>query len=441
MIVQPNRNYTRSQELLARAQKVIPLGTQTFSKSYQQFPEGAAPLFLTHGKGCRVWDVDGNEYVDMISGLLPVLLGYCDPDVDAAVRGQLERGICFSLATELEIELAEKLVEMIPCAEMVRYGKNGSDTITGCLRVARAATGRDRVIACGYHGWHDWYVAKTARNKGVPTVLSELTDMVPYNDLEAVDALFKKYPGEIAALIMEPMSAVEPKPGYLEELKALVHQHGAILIFDEIVTGFRFAAGGAQEHFGVTPDLAAFGKAMGNGMPISAVVGRADLMVEMEEVFFSSTFGGEACSLAAAIAVVDKVRREPVVPRLWESGASLGKDIRASIARHGLEGVVGLAGAAPWTILMFQNKGPISSDAIKTLFVKQMLARGVLVAASNNVSYAHDDEDLAFVATAYDESLQSVAEALESGQLMSVLGCEPIVPVFAVRPSRAQSQA
>ena len=225
-------------------------------------------MFLTHGQGARVWDVDGNEYVDLVSALMPVVLGYNDPDVNYAVRNQLDKGVIFSLATELEAQLSEKLVEVIPCAEKVRFGKNGSDVTTAAIRVARAYTGRDKVIVCGYHGWQDWYIGSTTRNKGVPEAVQGLTYKVPYNDLDAVENLLKENPDQFAALIMEPMNVAEPAPNYLNDLKALLHKHGALLIFDEVITGFRFSIGGAQELFGVTPDLASFGKAMGNGMPI-----------------------------------------------------------------------------------------------------------------------------------------------------------------------------
>jgi glutamate-1-semialdehyde 2,1-aminomutase/spore coat polysaccharide biosynthesis protein SpsF len=432
--VQSSR-YQLTHSLLKRAKKVIPLGTQTFSKSFQQYPDGAAPLFLTHGQGCRVWDVDGNEFVDMVAGLLPVLLGYCDPDVDTAIRDQLEHGISFSLATELEVEVAELLTEIIPCAEMVRFGKNGSDATTGCVRVARAATGRDRILICGYHGWHDWYVAATVRNKGIPDVLSQLAQRVPYNDLDAVQKAFRANPGEIAALVIEPMSAISPDDGYLAELKSLVHSEGALLVFDEIITGFRFALGGAQEYFGVTPDLAAFGKAMGNGMPISAVVGRANLMMEMEEVFFSSTFGGEALSLAAAKSVIRKLQGNPVIESLWTNGGLLAKRVRQLIVTHGLSDSVSLKGAAPWTILAFQDTPTASKESIKTMFMKEMLANGVLIAASNNMTYAHQSEDVAQVVAAYNNVFELLKEHLRRGDLEKALGCAPIMPVFSVRNS------
>ena len=432
-VMRDKNRYAKSNRLLERARRVIPLGTQTFSKSHQQFPRGAAPLFLTRGRGCRVWDVDGNEYVDMISALLPVVLGYADPDVDRAIADQLRNGISFSLATELEVELAERLVEIIPCAEMARFGKNGSDATTACVRIARAATGRDRLVICGYHGWHDWYIATTVRNRGIPKGLCALSDHVPYNDLDSVHTAFRAHPGEIAALIMEPITASEPHSGYFQELRELVHKEGALLIFDEVITGFRYALGGAQEYFGVTPDLAAFGKAMGNGMPISAVVGRAELMTELEEIFFSATFGGETLSLAAAIAVIDKMRREPVIPRIWATGEALAERIRGLIAAHGLDDAVTLSGLAPWTLLAFRDARGATKEAIKTLFMREMLADGVLIAASNNISYAHENDDIEAAAGAYDRSLATLAAALADGIVEAKLDGDPIMPVFAVR--------
>jgi len=429
----PAQSFATSQALLARALKVIPLGSQTFSKSHIQYPAGAAPLFLSHGDGGRVWDVDGNEYVDLVSGLLPVVLGYRDPDVDQAVREQLGRGVSFSLATVLEAELAERLVELIPCAEAVRYGKNGSDATAGAVRLARAVTGRERILSCGYHGWQDWYIGATSRHKGVPAAVRGLTHPVPYNDLEAVRRLLAQHPGEIAGLIMEPMNAVEPAPGYLEELKALLHAHGSLLIFDEIITGFRYALGGAQALFGVTPDLACFGKAMANGLPLSAVVGRAEIMAEMSEIFFSGTFGGEALSLAAAIAVIDKMRREPVIDHLWQAGTLLSEVAQSAIQRHGLETVLSLKGLAPWRLVTVADHPAASKEAIKTFLIKSMIRQGVLTIGSHNVSYAHTTADLARAGAAWEASAASLAEALAGGNFAAALGTAPIVPVFQVR--------
>ena len=245
-----DRVFTRSQEFIDRAERAIPLGSQTFSKSRLQFPPGASPLFASHGDGGRVYDIDGNEYVDLVNALLPNVLGYRDLDVDTAIRRQLTRGISLSLPTTLETELAERLVKHVPCAEMVRFGKNGTDATSAAIRLARAATRRDRVIALGYHGWQDWYVGATTRNLGVPGAVSALTHMASYGDLAAVEKLLQAHPKEFAAVMLEPAGATEPAPGYLEGLKELVHRHGSLLVFDEIITGFRWALGGAQARYG-----------------------------------------------------------------------------------------------------------------------------------------------------------------------------------------------
>ena len=427
--------YATSQALLERAEKTIPLGSQTFSKSRIQYPENNAPLFLSHGEGGRVWDVDGNEYVDLVSGLLPIVLGYRDPDVDAALRRQLSAGITFSLATELEAELAERLVRQVPCAEMVRFGKNGSDATSAAVRLARAATGRDRLLMCGYHGWQDWYIGATARHLGVPNAVRELSTMIPFNDLGIVEDHFRKDSDNIAALILEPASAEEPQPGYLEGLRELCTRHGVILIFDEVITGCRWSPGGAQAHYGVTPDLSSFGKAMGNGMPISAIVGRADIMTLMEDIFFSATFGGEALSLAAAIATLDKIEAHAVTDKLWAYGGDLKQAAEARIERAGLADVIRLRGAAPWAILAFADRGDTTGAAIKTLFLQEMLNAGVLVNASHNVSYAHNAADRDLVLSAYDRALTSVSDALSKGDLLARIAGKPIEPVFSVRKS------
>ncbi len=429
----PRPSYARSAAMLERAEKVIPLGSQTFSKSHIQMPEGAAPLFLSHGRGGRVWDVDGNRYVDLVCGLLPVVLGYCDPDVDQAIRAQLDNGISFSLATELESALAERLVEIIPCAEMVRFGKNGTDATSAAIRLARAFTGRDRIAVCGYHGWQDWYVGATTRDKGVPAAVSALTHRFPDNDTAALDRLLRQHPNEFAAVILEPVTGQTASGAYLETVRDITHRHGAVLVFDEVITGFRFALGGAQAWLGVTPDLASFGKAMGNGMPISAIVGRADIMAEMEQVFLSGTFGGEALSLAASIAVIDKMRREPVIERLWQTGERLAAEVRGLIARHRLDDVVSLVGQPPWTLLSIRDHPRARGAAIKTMFKREMFANGVLIGGSHNICHAHDDTDIAVVARAYDRTLARIAGALDGDRLEADLGCPVIEPVFSVR--------
>jgi len=424
--------YKKSREMIRRVERVIPLASQTFSKSHIQYPQ-EAPHFLSHGRGSRVWDVDGNEYIDFINGLLPIILGYRDPDVDDAVLTQMEKGVLFSLASPLEGELAELLVETIPCAEMVRFGKNGSDATAGAIRVARAYTGRDRVAVCGYHGWQDWYIGSTSRNKGIPDAIQKLTHPFTYNDLSSLQRLFDEHHGEFAAVIMEPMNVEEPNPGFLEGARKIAHENGALFILDEIITGFRFAKGGAQEYFGVVPDLAAFGKSMANGYPISAVVGKKEIMKEMEDIFFSFTFGGETLSLAAAVATLRKIREENVVDRLWETGSRIAEQVGERLRTHGLDGTIGIKGKPPWTLLVFQDHEAATSWEIKSLFIQEMLARGILITAGHNVSYSHSKEDVDALLTCYDEVLSLVRHSLEDGSVSPHLIGDPIQPLFQVR--------
>jgi len=428
------RSYGKSAALLKRAEQSIPLGTQTFSKSKLIFPPNRSPLFLSHGLGGQVWDVDGNSYVDYICGLLPVLLGYCDPDVDAAVVDQLSRGISFSLATELEAQLAERLLRIVPCAEKVRFGKNGSDATSAAIRLARAFTGRERVAVCGYHGWQDWYIGSTIRHKGVPGAVRALTSVFSYGDLDALEVVLSEHPDEFAAVMMEPATFDAPTPGYLEGVRDIAHSQGALLIFDEVIAGFRFALGGAQELFGVTPDLAAFGKGLGNGMPISAVVGRADVMHEMEEIFYSGTFGGEALSLAAAIATIDKLERENVIESLWSYGQALNDQIGQRIERNGLSDVLRLAGFAPWQHLAITPSTNADIFAIRTFLMRRLLDHGVLMTSTFNICYAHNDVTMELTLNAFDEALSSLARALKKDNFEEQLDCKKIEPIFAVRP-------
>jgi glutamate-1-semialdehyde 2,1-aminomutase len=428
-----SQRYAKSESLLARAEKTIPLGSQTFSKSRTQFPHGVSPYFVTRASGCRVWDADGNEYIDMISSLASVTLGYNDPDVTAAVMAQLEDGVIFSLPHQLEMEVAERIVEMVPSAEKVRFGKNGSDATSGAVRLARAYTGRDHIAVCGYHGWQDWYIGSTARNRGVPQAVRDLTHAFPYNDLAALEALLKASPGAFAAVVMEPMNVVFPEPGYLEGVKALAHAHGALLVFDETITGFRYANGGAQELFGVSPDLSTFGKGIANGYPLAAVAGRADVMQLMEEIFFSFTMGGEALSLAAARATMDKLKREPVVETLTRRGQRMLDETAALIAANNLGEALSTSGHPTWGFVLMKDTGGYSSFEIKTLFMQEMQARGVLSFGTHNLNYAHQDADIDQVLRVYGAVFPILADAIHNRAMKQYLRCEPLAPLFKVR--------
>jgi glutamate-1-semialdehyde 2,1-aminomutase/spore coat polysaccharide biosynthesis protein SpsF len=299
------RKLDRSNELWARAERVIPMGTQTMSKSPTQFVQGVSPIYLARGRGAHVWDVDGNEYIDYPMALGPVILGYAEPVVDDAIRAQLADGITFTLMHPLEVDVAERIVAMCPGVEAVRFGKSGSDAMSAAVRAARAITGRDRVLVAGYHGWHDWYIGSTTRNLGVPGATQALTTPFKFNDLDALNETLQRHGGEVAAIIVEPAGAEVPTPGYLQRVVDAAAEHGAISVFDEIITGFRIGTGGARTRYGVRPDISCYGKALGNGMPISAVAGSWRVMQAFDEIFFSGTHGGEALSLAAARSVHD----------------------------------------------------------------------------------------------------------------------------------------
>jgi glutamate-1-semialdehyde 2,1-aminomutase len=402
--------YRKSEEMLARAERVIPLGSQTFSKSKTQYPFGSSPYFISRGQGSRVWDVDGNEYIDFVNGLASINLGYGDPDVDRAVREQLSSGVIFSLPHPLETLVAEQLVHM-----------------------ARAFTGRERVAVCGYHGWQDWYIGSTARHKGVPEAVRALTHTFPYNDLDALGALLSSHSGQFAAVVMEAMNVTTPAPGYLEGVKTLAHRHHALLVFDETITGFRFAAGGAQQHFGVTPDLATFGKAMANGFPLSAVTGRADVMDVMQEIFFSSTFGGEALSLAAALATMKKLEQQPVIETLQKQGRVLMSGLSELVAQNGLESVLSVSGHPAWSFLVLHDTPQYSQWPIRTLFLQEMFDRGILTLGTHNMSYAHGDTEIARILAVYAEVLPFLREAIFEKRLESRLRCAVLEPLFKVR--------
>lgn len=428
-----SERYHRSEELLDRALKSIPGGTQTFSKSITQFPREVSPFYLQNALGSHAWDVDGNEYIDLVSALCAVTLGHRDPDVTAAVQAQLEEGVILSLPHPVEIDVAEAIIEMVPCAEKVRFGKNGSDATSGAIRVARAYTGRDHVAVCGYHGWQDWYIGSTARGLGVPKVVSALTHTFVYNDVASLERIFAEWPDEIAAVIMEPMNTTWPAEGFLESVADLTRSRGAVLVFDETITGFRYANGGAQEYFGVMPDLATFGKGLANGYPISAVAGRADIMRMMEEVFFSFTFGGEALSLAAALATMNKLRREPVVESIAQRGAALLAGLDGLIEETAAGGFLSTSGHPAWSFLSIAAAGSYTSWQLKTLFMQEMLARGILTYGTHNMSYAHSEGDIGAVLAAYEEVLPVLRDAVEGGTLESRLRCEPLQPLFKIR--------
>lgn len=414
----------------ARARRLIPGGSQTLSKGPTQFVQGVAPGFLTRGQGARVWDADGNEYIDYSLALGPIILGYNHPAVNTAVEGQLKNGTAFSLPHPLEVELAEQLAEIIPCAERVRFGKNGSDVTAGAVRLARAVTGRDMIACCGYHGWQDWYIGTTPRNLGVPESVRALTRPFEYNNLESLWKIFRENPGRVAGVILEPMGVIEPRERFLEEVRDLAHREGALLIFDEMLTGFRLALGGAQEYFGVTPDLACFGKAMANGLPLSALVGRREVMDRLEELFFSFTFGGETLSLAAGLATVNVLRAQPVIRHLWAQGKQLQDGFNVLAKHFKIERHARCAGLPPRTVVSFQDEEGRESLDLKSLFQQECCKRGVLFTGSHNMSLGHGEAEIDHTLHVYRDALGILAEALREGSVERRLEGPAVQPVF-----------
>jgi len=422
------RTIAESDALWARALRAIPLGTQTLSKAPSQFVDGVSPKFLARGKGSHVWDVDGNEYIDYPMALGPILLGYDHPAVTEAVVAQVREGTTFTLMHPLEVEVAELLIDVVPCAQKVRFAKNGADATGGAIRAARALTGREHVIATGYHGYHDWYIASTELRKGIPLLHRELIHPVAFGDLALLETEFDRRDGAIAALIME-LPGAEPPDGYLQAAIDLAHRHGAIFVLDEIVTGFRYALGGAQELYGITPDLACFGKGMANGFPLAVVAGSDEAMSAFDEIFFSMTYSGETVALAAARATLEVLRGEPVLEHIWETGRRL----RAGLLELGEAASfeLQLAGNPPRSGMTFAlAAGGDPHELLRAIFLQETHKRGVLFGVPIFPTYAHSDADVRHTLHAVEAAFERMDAACASGDFDAHLEGLPPGSVF-----------
>jgi glutamate-1-semialdehyde-2,1-aminomutase len=423
-------NLEKSKEYLERAKKVIPSATQTFSKGPTQWVGDVSPHYLKRGDGAWVWDVDGNRYLDYLMALGPIILGYNNQRVNEAVIQQLQDGAVFSQMHPLEVEVAEMLVDLIPCAEMVRFAKNGSDATTGAVRAARAYTNRERIIYCGYHGWHDWYIGTTTRDLGVPSAVKELTSSFEYNDLSSLEAALKKYPGEVAAVVMEPVGVINPNEGFLEGVRSLCDQHGTLLIFDEIVTGFRVHLGGAQAYYGVTPDLACFGKAMANGLPLSAVVGKKEVMEIFDSIFFSGTFGGETLSLAACKATINEMQEKNTINHLWKVGGEIIDELNKLLEQYDLTNSVKVLGLPVRSVVTFPHKEEKQSLLMRSYFMQECVKRGLLYFCSNVVCASHGKEEVLFTINVFREVVPLFADALHANDFSERLEGSPVEAIF-----------
>lgn len=416
----------QSTVLLERCSALIPARTQTLAKGPGQHVTGVSPVFAQRGKGAYLWDVDGNRYLDYTMAVGPLVLGYGHQAVDAAIREQLADGITFSLMHPLEVEVAELVTEMVPSVEMVRYSKTGCDGTTAAIRLARAYTGRSTVLCCGYHGWHDWYIGTTDRSLGIPQQTKDLTFTFTFND---IDSVRRSIDADTAAIILEPMVVEEPNETFLHELRELCTKHGIVLIFDEMWTGFRIARGGAQERFGVTADLVCYSKAIANGMPLSVLAGKAEIMRLLDrDVFFFTTFGGEALSLAAARATMQVLRDEPVLTTIEQRGDILRTQLNVMIENLGIDwlSVKGLGSRTMLTIAR-----PIEEALLVKSYIHQELLRyGILWNGFHNLSLAHSVEDIAHTIDAYMGLLPEMVEYQQRGVLADKVLGVTMEPVF-----------
>jgi glutamate-1-semialdehyde 2,1-aminomutase len=427
--VKTNSDYPvieKSLALLERAKKRIPCMTQTLAKGAGQFVRGVAPVFADRAKGSHIWDVDGNEYLDFNSAIGPISLGYGYERVDNAIKEQLAKGITFSLPHPLEVEVAELISEMVPNAESVRFSKTGADMASAAVRLSRAFTGKKKVVCCGYHGWHDWYIGLTDRNKGIPEEIKALSTTCTYNNIESVEAAIDD---DTACVILEPLLFEEPKDNFLFKLKELCKKKGALLIFDEMWTGFRVAPGGAQELYDVKADLSTYSKAIANGMPISVLAGRADVMKLLEkDVFFFTTFGGEALSLAATKATMLEIREKNVPKYLNDLGDKLKAGLNELATKLEMP-YVKCIGLGCRTLLM------ISPDAgnqleTKSLVQQELIKRGIIWTGQHALNFSHTQADIDYALQAYGEVLPILKKAVDEKNVKSLIRGEMIEPLF-----------
>jgi glutamate-1-semialdehyde 2,1-aminomutase/spore coat polysaccharide biosynthesis protein SpsF len=423
---------TKSKELQKFANSYISLGVQTLSKSPTQYTQKYAPSILKSASGPFLYDVDGNEWIDYVAALGPIVLGYGQSEVVEAATEGLKLGAVFSLSHESEAKLAKVLCDEIPFAEMVRFGKNGSDVTAAGVRAARAYTGREQIAICGYHGWQDWYIGTTTKNKGVPVPVKELSHTFTFNDIESLRNLFKAKGESIAAVVMESIAFDEPAPGFLEAVREECNKHGALLIFDEVINGFRLAPCGGAQFYGVTPDFATIGKAIANGLPISAIVGPEKFMRTFDDIFFSSTFGGEITSIFAALKTIEIINRDNVYKEIETRGNFLKDGIVQLIKKHALDDFVMCKGLHHHFLIGFREANP-QSTALKSLFQQECLKRGILFLGPHFVSIYHSQEVLEKTLKIYDQVMGSFSKSIASKSVEADLESDPIQPVFKAR--------
>lgn len=416
----------KSNQIYKRSLGLIPANTQTLAKGPTQYVNGTAPKYLVKGKGSHVWDADGNEYIDYNMGIGPLSLGYAYERIDNAIKTQLNNGITFSLMHPLEVEVAELIREVIPNGEMVRYSKTGADVTSAAVRLARAYTGKSKVLCCGYHGWHDWYVSTMVLNRGIPEEVLAKTFTFNYNDIESLKNSIDE---DTAAVILEPVVFDEPKDNFLHKVAEVCKENNIVLIFDEMWTGFRMALGGAQEYFGITPDLATYSKAVANGMPISILAGKKEIMKLSDgDIFFYTTFGGEALSLAAAKETILEMKEKNVAVYLDEKGKILKNGYNEIVRDLGID-YTSAKGYNFRSIVTFDAKAgdPL---ILKSLVQQELIKRGILWSGFHNMSFSHTEDDINYTLQVYREVLPILKESVEKNNTAELIKGIPVQPVF-----------
>jgi glutamate-1-semialdehyde 2,1-aminomutase len=429
-------DFSRSRALRPKAHRLIPGGAHTYAKGDDQYPE-QAPGFIARGKGSHVWDVDGNEFIEYGMGLRAVTLGHAFAPVVEAAHRQMQLGINFTRPAKIEVDLAEALLEVVDGAEMVKFAKNGSDVTTAAVKLARAYTGRSLIAICGdqpFFSTDDWFIGTTEMNAGIPQSVTDMTLKFRYNDLQSLRDLFDQYPDQVACVVMEPEAAIPPTEAYLGQVKDLCERRGAVLIFDEMITGFRWHLGGAQKFHAVVPHLSTFGKAMGNGFAISALAGKREIMRlggldhDQPRVFLlSTTHGAETHALAASLETIRIYRERNVVEFLWKQGDRLRALVNQSIVENRLEGFFELIGRPCNLVFATRDQEGNRSQTFRTLFMHEMI-RGGVIAPSFVVSYSHSDEDIERTAEAVHEAHAVYRKALDEG-VEKYLEGRPVKPV------------
>lgn len=432
-----NRSFERSNAAQRRLHELVPGGAHTYARGSDQYPEFMTPV-LVRGDGARVLDLDGNWYVEYGMGLRSVTLGHGYRPVVDAVMSAAANGVNFTRPSALELEAAESFLEQVPGADMVKFAKNGSDVTTAAVKVARAATGRPVVGLCSDHPFlstDDWFIGTTPMAAGIPAEVKALTDTFRYNDLESVQALLDRRSGEIACLILEVATAIaEPDPGFLTGLRSLCDQHGIVLIFDEIITGMRWSVGGAQEVYGVTPDLSTWGKALGNGFAISALAGRRELMElgglntdRSRPFLLSTTFGPESTGLAAYMAVQHAYENRDVIRIMEKQGKKLADAVNSAVKEAGLAEYVSVIGRSSCQVFVTRDTSGVPSQEYRALFLQELLRHGVL-GQSFVISAAHTDQDLEQTVNAVSAALAIYRNAIDSGAADGMLHGRPVAP-------------